>query len=79
MKRVTFKILKEWINDWNTGHPETQFVVRSYNDYYHIESWENGTNIITAKSPGLAWDQFWVWMDGYRRGVEIGKTGGGVE
>lgn len=69
-QRVTFKILKEWINDWNRDNPNYQMVARSYNDYYHIEDWQTGRNICSAKSPGLVWDLFWIWKDGFRIGRE---------
>lgn len=75
MRRVTYDLLKQWIGEWNTAHPDMQFVVRSYNDYYHIQDFETGENVVVEKSPGLAWDVFCVWKKGYWKGYELATNG----
>lgn len=66
MKRVTFKLLKEWINEWNE-YNDIQMEVRAYNDYYHIGP-VGGNYIIVEKTPGRAWEVFCIWKNGYFTG-----------
>lgn len=69
--RVTYTLLKEWIGEWNTAHPDVKMVIRAYNDYYHIQYEETGETIITEKSPGLTWSSFCIWKKGYWKGYDI--------
>lgn len=69
MSRVTYKKLKEWVNEWNEGHPEHEpFEVRVWNGYYHIGT--NGSELIGEATPGRAWAMFTMWKYGYSDGME---------
>lgn len=69
MTRVSYKKLKEWVNEWNEGHPEHEpFEVRAYSGYYHIGT--NASNMISEATPGRAWEMFTMWKYGYLEGTE---------
>ena len=69
MTRVSYKKLKEWVNEWNEGHPEHEpFEVRSNNGYYHIG--EKCSYMISEATPKRAWEMFTMWKYGYSEGID---------
>ena len=66
--RVTYRMLKEWIEEWNEYNPEMQMFVSVYNDFYHISKQKNGTNIVVEATPGRTWESFTIWKNGYYAG-----------
>lgn len=67
--RVSFKKLREWVNEWNEGHPEHEpFEVSAWNGYYHIG--EKCSNMISEPTPGRAWEMFTMWKYGYSEGMD---------
>lgn len=70
MSRISYNMLKEWINEWNEYHPEMKMRLSVYNDYYHIARDSIGQNIVVEATPGRAWESFTIWKNGYYTGKE---------
>ena len=69
-RRITYEMVKGWINEWNENHPETQMYLSAYDDYYHLSKGQGGNNIIVEKTPGRLWESFTIWKYGYYAGRE---------
>ena len=73
MERLSYKKVKEYIKGWNENHPECQFVISCYSDYYHIQYADTHNNIIVEKTPGRLWESFCIFKEGYFKALELNK------
>ena len=82
MQRTSFKMLRQWVSEWNEGHKEVGTLsVYCWSGYYRICLVEEETGaiikeIVTEATPGRAWEVFHVWTNGYftcQRLFEEGK------
>lgn len=82
MTRTSFKMLREWVRDWNEGHKEVGTLeVSAWSGYYRINIVDEVTGavkqeLVAEETPGRAWTVFHTWTNGYftcQRLFEEGK------
>lgn len=73
MTRVTYKILKNVIDNWNEAHADLLITLDVYSGYYHIGySGPHGSAdyFIMEETPSRALECFNIWKNGFYKGQE---------
>lgn len=73
-ERVTYKRLKQWIDQYNKNNTH-KVELSAFNDMYWIYDAATGNRIVSDETPGKTWELFCIWKDGFRTALDDVRAG----